>query len=603
MRGSLIALGLLLVATNQMNPTQAQVSAEQNDVYGYGIPYPFVHLRQGSATMPGTSAFLAENNPFALYWRGRDLVQRVYTEADGAMTRAGEVGGPLYVTGSAAEQTDAPPRMRRDHAASCGMCHAVPFAEPGSGPVIASTGPKGRDTPHFFGAGLVEMIGAQIRDTILATCDRSKKGWISKDDARAGCQALVKPADSSPPIDFGNIRPDARGIPTLNSSIRVWFVDTAGLPINAASLDDDRVAGFDFAVGVFGWGRGTRSWPDGRVTSEGGEAATVREFASLAADAHIGIGTDDPTQVGNRFSVDSIGGKAMISQSGALQFDLGAAQARDSASQNSDPSASSSKKRLTFTTGDLDAIEFYMLHLPPPAILASSESARGQEVFKSIGCALCHVDRWSIKNDRRRFVVEPLTARNGTERRIELSLNRSNGRRQADVRVFSDFRHWDIGPAFHELRFDNTVQTAHRTAPLWGVATTAPYGHDGRYETLEQVVLAHGGAADKAARTFEGLPGTQRNAVIAFLRSLQLYPTLQTPADIDGDGVATEDFKVGNVRVGREVFQPRFLFSGGLDVDVFCCVPLADGGMRPLFRPRLSRSPWGAPDVASGEHK
>ncbi|MGJ4941467.1 di-heme oxidoredictase family protein [Bradyrhizobium sp. HKCCYLS1011] len=603
MRASLIALGLLLGIANQTNLAQAQISAGENDVYGYGIPYPFVHLRHGSATTPGTSAFLAENDPFALYWRGRDLVQRVYTEADGAMTRAGEMGGPLYVAGHASDRSPEPPRMHRDHAASCGMCHAVPFAEPGSGPVIASTGPRGRDTPHFFGAGLVEAIGAQIRDTILASCDRLRKGWISKTDAIAGCQALVRPTDTSLPIDFGNIRPDTHGIPALNSSIRVWFVDAAGLPIDAAGLNDGRVAGFDFAVDVFGWGRGTRSWPDGRVTSEGGEAATVREFATLAADAHIGIGSDDLTQVGHRFSADSIGGRANISLFGALQFDLGAVHAEDPSSLDSGLSAPPSTTRLMFTTGDLDAIEFYMLHLPPPAILESPESTRGEEVFKSIGCGQCHIDRWTVMDDRRRFVVEPLTRVSGKTSRIELSLNRHKAQKPTDVRVFSDFRQWDIGTAFYEPRFDGTIQTVHRTAPLWGVATTAPYGHDGRFETLEQVILAHGGAADHAARAFERLPEEQRNAVIAFLRSLQLYPTLQTPADIDGDGVASEDFRVGSVRVGREVFQPRFLFVGGLDVDVFCCVPLSDGGMRPLFKPRSSTSAWGTPNIPSGERK
>jgi hypothetical protein len=74
------------------------------------------------------------------------------------------------------------------------------------------------------------------------------------------------------------------------------------------------------------------------------------------------------------------------------------------------------------------------------------------------------------------------------------------------------------------------------TEPLWGVATTAPYGHDGRSQNLEEVILRHGGEALTARTNFAALPAVAQGWVETFLGTLQLFPpddtasTLQ-PAD------------------------------------------------------------------------
>ena len=54
-------------------------------------------------------------------------------------------------------------------------------------------------------------------------------------------------------------------------------------------------------------------------------------------------------------------------------------------------------------------------------------------------------------------------------------------RRQAyTVRgIYSDFKYHDVGEAFYQMQFDGSVIRKWRTPPLWGVGTTAPYGHDG----------------------------------------------------------------------------------------------------------------------------
>ena len=56
--------------------------------------------------------------------------------------------------------------------------------------------------------------------------------------------------------------------------------------------------------------------------------------------------------------------------------------------------------------------------------------------------------------------------------------------------LFTDFKRHDLGPAFHERNYDGTIHTEFMTAPLWGVGSKAPYGHDGRSVTLEDVIEA-----------------------------------------------------------------------------------------------------------------
>ncbi len=61
--------------------------------------------------------------------------------------------------------------MDRSHTNSCGTCHNVPYRDGGAGLTMAKNGGTGRNTPHMFGDGLVEMIGLQIRLQLLAIAD------------------------------------------------------------------------------------------------------------------------------------------------------------------------------------------------------------------------------------------------------------------------------------------------------------------------------------------------------------------------------------------------------------------------------------------------
>jgi CxxC motif-containing protein (DUF1111 family) len=65
------------------------------------------------------------------------------------------------------------------------------------------------------------------------------------------------------------------------------------------------------------------------------------------------------------------------------------------------------------------------------------------------------------------------------------------------------------------------LQREWRTPPLWGIADTAPYLHDGRAETLEAAILWHGGEAQESRDLFAGLKSSEKEQLLAFLSSLR----------------------------------------------------------------------------------
>jgi CxxC motif-containing protein (DUF1111 family) len=60
-----------------------------------------------------------------------------------------------------------------------------------------------------------------------------------------------------------------------------------------------------------------------------------------------------------------------------------------------------------------------------------------------------------------------------------------------------------------------------RTAPLWGVADSGPWLHDGRAETLEDAAELHGGEAVDVAKRFKDSTPADRDAIVAFLKTLR----------------------------------------------------------------------------------
>ncbi|HEU4752557.1 MAG TPA: di-heme oxidoredictase family protein, partial [Armatimonadota bacterium] len=233
--------------------------------------------------------------------------------------------------------------------------------------------------------------------------------------------------------------------------------------------------------------------------------------------------------------------------------------------------------------GDLDLAEWYLLNHPAPARgPRTPQVARGEQLFAQAGCASCHTPDWRLeaanpgapdytrryRGDRRFFNLDVRPGPDGRLRgRVELLADRRDGlwRRRLGAftlrGVYSDFRYHDLGPACWQMQFDGSTLRRFRTTPLWGVGSTAPYGHDGSALTLEEVIRRHGGEAARSRRAFDRLPASGRESVLAFLRSLVLYATDDLPTDLNGDGRISAHYRVAGRDTGREVFNPEWLFN------------------------------------------
>jgi hypothetical protein len=80
--------------------------------------------------------------------------------------------------------------------------------------------------------------------------------------------------------------------------------------------------------------------------------------------------------------------------------------------------------------------------------------------------------------------------------------------------------------------------------PLWGVANTGPWMHDGRATTMTEAILLHGGDSAYSRDNFNQLSSAQQDNVLEFLQSLRIVAkdlryiltTLPLPGTASGSG-------------------------------------------------------------------
>lgn len=548
------------------------------DISGLSIKSPRVRIvHTTDPALEGGSLYLQQVDPWLGYQLGRNLLQREFRERDGVYGDSGKLDGPLLSDGVTK-------MMTRSHVNSCAVCHNTPYRDGGAGATIPKNGGEGRNTPHMFGAGLVEMIGQEIRLGALAIADVDRNGWISPGEA-AGKRCIISTfpdgmaaEGSRTSVDYGSFADlDGNGRPDLNPLFHPVYVDEDGKRIAvASSLRSPGVAGYTVEVQCFGFGHLYLPFRPPVST-------TIRSFIAAPFDIHSGLQAHDPTSLN-----DPDGdGWAQVSNAGCLQCvtaagkDRGSPPGSRSGPSTADPDRDGFLEEIS--EGDLDVAEWYLLNHPSPARGRVSDSARrGEGLFTAMGCASCHVPDWGLPaaapgaadytrrhaGDRRLFDLEAGWSEEAgrLEGRLVLLAGRSGKvlvpRRGGFVvkGIYTDFKYHDLGGAFAQVQFDGSVVHHWRTAPLWGVGTTAPYGHDGASLSLDEVILRHGGEALESRKAHAALPGPDRQAVLEFLGSLVLHQTDRLPCDIDGDGRISESFLVQGMDTGRERFQPEWLF-------------------------------------------
>lgn len=557
------------------------------DLTGRSIKCPRVRaVHSEKIEDQGATEYLLKADPWLGYQRGRELFVREFSKADGVFGEPGKMAGRVL-------EDQVSKIMTRDHVASCALCHNVPFRDGGAGATMFKNSGMGRNTPHVFGSGLLEMLGWQTRLKLLEKADKNRNGFVDKgeaDDVKATVTNLPDGMSGEKvSVDFGSFADaDNDGKPDLNSVCFVWYVDGNGKRIPwARSLKDDGVAGFNFEVQVFGWGHG-RAGLAGRIPI----TSTLRAFTGQAFDNHQGLQACDKT-LNDEPQQD---GFALVSQAGAQQFYNGFTRDRGQVLDAfgvslDDPDRDGVVEELT--EGDMDLIEFYQLNHPEPAERKRTEMRQhGRELMTKLNCVQCHVQDWKIEADNRN--ATDYTKRYPGDRRFfRVSTTNDNvtgklqGKlqwltkdapvQQAQIKgapvahepargaalvsgVYSDFIHHDLGPSFYQMQFDGSLVKSWRTAPLWGVGSTAPYGHDGASLDLDDVIRRHGGEAEKSSKAYCELADSDRLALLEFLRGLVLYSVDDLPCDVDGDGKISAHFMVAGRDTGVERLNPEWLF-------------------------------------------
>jgi len=163
---------------------------------------------------------------------------------------------------------------------------------------------------------------------------------------------------------------------------------------------------------------------------------------------------------------------------------------------------------LDLTDQQCDQMTAFIASLPRPREVipaSAAEAARavaGKKHFKQIGCTNCHTPDLA---EAQGIYSDLLLHQMGEG----LGGGGSYGEEPPESSAQPDF---DGG---------STSPSEWRTPPLWGVADSAPYLHDGRAATLAEAIKLHSGQAAPSANRFTGLSDVQQEELIAFLNTLR----------------------------------------------------------------------------------
>jgi hypothetical protein len=408
-----------------------------------------------------------------------------------------------------------PARETGPNAAACTDCHREPGD--GAGPAGSNVhrdprrnGNVGqfiqRNTPHLFGGGAVQVLAEEMTESLHAQREAARQQACARG---AFTQSL-----SAKGVSFGLITANR----TAQFPCRVTF-DTSAV-VGVAS---------DLVVRPFQWK---------------GSVATVRDFVRGASHNELGVTPDELLANPNADSDgDGVVSEATVGDMTALAVYI-AAQPRPT------------------TLIELNSLGLLDSPLTPQQIAAIN---RGSGVFSSAGCARCHVPTLTVddpvffepsRNPSYRDATFPGGANpiaagldpaqpNRFDFTTDLPDNpvpvsggqtlgnfRRNSQGQALVALFGDLKRHNMGSGLAESVDEvGTGAGSFLTENLWGVASTAPYLHDGRATTLAEAILDHGGEAQNSANFFRAAldanrsnPGdTRAPDLIALLENLVLF--------------------------------------------------------------------------------
>jgi hypothetical protein len=354
---------------------------------------------------------------------------------------------------------------------TCLECHSV---------VSAAT------VPATFGVGGVggSVANAMFQPTAIDVCDAERQGLAGFDGrfinppflfGSGGIELLAAEMTA----DLQELRRRAFDQPGTEIRLVTHDVDFGTIVVRDGILDVSRIEGVDPDLVVRPFGRK-------------GEFATVRAFDVEAMPFHFGMQPVETVGAG----VDGDG----------------------------DGTADE------ITVGEISALHVFNTTLERPVVVDHEGAERGAVLFEQVGCASCH--RPQLTTRGRELVYRyPEVAEDPFANeylRVDLSASTPGFDRSPEgglvIPLYADLKRHDMGDRLAES-FGSDLDRFFTTARLWGVADTAPYLHDGRATTPTEAILFHGGEAEDARIAFEALSQSDRDALLALLRSLR------TPTD------------------------------------------------------------------------
>jgi mono/diheme cytochrome c family protein len=336
-----------------------------------------------------------------------------------------------------------------------------------------------RNPPTVLGNGLRQRIGEEMTADLAALLASAKA-------QAASTHLAVTKALTSKGISFGSLVANADGT-----------VNTAGV----VGVDADLI------VKPFGWK---------------GREATLRRFVEGGFRVHFGL-QSQPSIVKH------------CATPNVNTFGTGA--------NCQDPDGDGVTNEIT--EGQLTAEAVYMglretpVRVPAATAALQTRATSGEALFNSTGCASCHTRLMKINVPTH---VEAADTTGGAGITLHLATDTKaphpalNTDGSMTVELWSDFKRHDVGATLADSKaFNQIAANQFITPPLWGIATSAPYLHDGRAITLKDAILAHAGDALAVRNAFAALTADQQSQIQEFLGTLGRVENVgAAPVDLSG---------------------------------------------------------------------
>lgn len=415
--------------------------------------------------------------------RGEKLFVGKFVKGDGAgRPFATQAIVPTKLRRPAAQSNQ---RLSGPDANSCSGCHNDPVkgaAAPFTNNAFVSEGFESADfdtvDPQFSnergsvalqGAGFIELLAREMTKEL-----QEQRRTALRKAAETG-QPARQPL-SSKGVFFGEITAQADG-----------------------TVDIDRIEGVDPDLVL-------------RPFSQKGVIVSLRQFTVNALNAHVGIQADE--RFGSKWT-------------GTADFD------GDEAADE-------------IGAGDVSAMVAWMATREVPTRKTdlpeewAKAAAEGEALFSATGCAACHVPALPLEStvfeDPGPYDTAGTLRVEDVERPIRIDLAKFDWAEKLSrdsegnllVPLFGDLKRHQISDTRvdrlgNELLAQRFVdRDVFLTSELWGVGSTAPYGHRGDLKDLEEIIMAHGGEATDSRKAYAALSAEERQQIIAFLRSLEI---------------------------------------------------------------------------------